>query len=780
MVTGSLAKCVAAAGNACARVLDCLPALALSWLVLRVAELGHGHPGGSSFAALALPALFNDGLALVRHGFVLMLSALPLLLAPSARWQVRLLGIAWTVLLCVQAALVQYHWVAGVPLGADLFGYSLDEMRTTVAGGWSIDPVLAVVLVVAIAVLWAGLRARADGARKLPTPRTTSIAFVLSVAACAILPGRVTPSVINGEAAANAIANKTAYFVDASMVHIAQQQWPGAVGDSVQWLGQDPAHPFAHPDRTPDTLGSLFATRRGAPPPNLVFIVVEGLGRSFSGPGARLGSFTPFLDQLAARGLYWENFLAGQGRTFGVLPTLFGSLPFGDNGFAALGARMPRHDSLLSVLKAQGYHTRFYSGSDVGFDGEAAFLRSEGVDLVVGQQDYGPEYRRANEWGYADRDLVEMALRREAAAPPGPSVAVLQTTTMHNPFTFPGRDAYIKRVGERLAQLGIARDKDPGYAAQAEIFASVLYTDDALRAFFERAEKLPGYANTIFIVTGDHRLPELEMETRIERYHVPLIVYSPLLKAPRSIKAMSSQFDVAPALLAFLSHQYGLRAPASAAWLGTGLDTQQAFRNLHVVPLKQTKTELSDFVSGTTYLAQDKAFKLGDGLRLGRLDDTAAQATATAQFRAFLRANAQLAKADALVAGGPQLSAYDPSARTLASVPIASDAAEVAVADLRRTAQPRALEMEALFTNQSNRRSVLFAPLLVLSDANGNELLETTGKARQLDAGAGQKITLQLDPARLPRGVYYLSMLPSDPETGHASGIGQYHVQVRW
>jgi phosphoglycerol transferase MdoB-like AlkP superfamily enzyme len=760
-----------------ARVLDCVPALATSWLVLRAAELLHGR-AADSLAALVLSALVNDGLALLRHGFVLMLLALPLLLIPSVRWRVRAIGLAWTMLLCVQAALVQYHWVAGVPLGADLFGYSYREVGTTVASGWSADPVLAGALAVAIAVLWYGLRARSGADRKLVAPRTALVAFALSCLACALFPGRVTPAAIKGEAAANAIANKTAYFVDASATRLIG--WQGG-GDAVvtAWLGQDPKHPFAHRDRTPDTLGPLFEARHGAPPPNIVFIIVEGLGRSFSGPGARFGSFTPFLDELAQHGLYWENFLAGQGRTFGVLPTLFGSLPYGENGFAALGAQMPRHDSLLRILKAQGYQLKFYSGSNIEFDNEGAFLRREGVEQLVGEQALGAGYHRANEWGYADRDLMDLALRREAADSKGPFVSIIQTTSMHNPFTFPGRDGYLKRVDERLAQLGIARDKLPAYAAQPEIFASVLYTDDALRMFFDRAKQLPGYANTIFIITGDHRLPELDMDTRIERYHVPLIVYSPLLKAPRSIKAVSSQFDVAPSLLAYLAHHHGLRSPGSAAWLGTGLDTQQAFRNLHIVPLKQTKTELSDFVSGTAYVAQDKVYKLGDGLRLDRMDDAGAEASAKAQFHAFVRANAQVGKADALVAGVQQMKPYDEAGRSLASVPIASDAAEVMVAGLHRRARPALLEMEATFTNQSKRRSAQFAPLLVVSDAKGKELFEVTGAARRLDGGAGEKIVLRVDTAKLARGVYYLSMLPSDPETGRSIGVGQYHVEVR-
>lgn len=136
-----------------------------------------------------------------------------------------------------------------------------------------------------------------------------------SLLAFAFAPGRVAPAVVRTDADLDFVANKTGFFLDASLAalrgeggtHASHAQPKG----HAPWDGADPRHPFLHEERTPDTLGPLFDKRAGTPP-NLVFIIVEGLGRSFSGPGARLGSFTPFLDELAGRSLYFENFLAGQ------------------------------------------------------------------------------------------------------------------------------------------------------------------------------------------------------------------------------------------------------------------------------------------------------------------------------------------------------------------------------------------------------------------------------------------------------------------------------------
>ena len=773
-----LKSALGAASEAAAFTLSSLPALMLAWLCLRIAEAIHAAAAGVPHSTLFGVGIGNDTLSLLRYGFVFLLGSLPLAFIASQRLRIACLGTLWSALLCADAALLQYHRVAGVPLGADLFAYSGDEVATVMAGGWQASPLLLAALVLGLGVLWGVLLLSRHELWPRASGRMAGIAMTASLAAFAFLPARMVPAVVRTDADLGFVINKAAFFADSNLASLrgqaAQASSHGQMRGQAPWDGKDPHYPFLRAERTPDTLGPLL--RRANAPPNLVFVIVEGLGRSFSGPDARLGSFTPFLDELAGRSLYFENFLAGQGRTFGVLTTVFGSLPFGEHGLAALGERMPRHDSLLSILKGQGYNLRFYSGSNMEFDNEGLFLRRQGVGSIVSEKDYGPDAERANDWGYADRDLVEMALRREAAARALPYASIIQTTSMHTPFSFPGKPAYLRKVDEHVARLGL-RDR-PEYRAQREIFASILYTDDALRMFFEKAATLPGYANTVFVITGDHRLPELPMETRIERYHVPLIVYSPLLKAPASIKAVSSQFDIAPSLLAWLSKDYGLKTPRQATWLGTGLDTEKSFRNLHAIPLKQTKTEMSDFVSGTAYLAQGNLYTLGDGMHIDRTDQPAAQSQAQAQFRAFLKANQQAGAGTALAPAGGQLAGWG-GERSLHGVPLVQQAGELTVRGVRPRPGAKGPAIEATFANSATTESRSFAPLLVIADERGVEIGETTFEARRLGAGESTLVTLRPDLSRVPPGTYYISVIPSNPDTGRSIGVGQYRVELK-
>jgi uncharacterized sulfatase len=544
----------------------------------------------------------------------------------------------------------------------------------------------------------------------------------------------------------------------------------------------NPQYPFLRSEQTPDVLGSYFRIRPGQPP-NLVFLLVEGLGRSFSGPDASLGSFTPQLDRLAGESLYWENFLAVQGRTFAVLSSIFASLPFGDNGFAMLGERMPPHASLLSVLKQHGYHLKFYGGFDLDFDNERVFLRRQGTDVLVGKDDFGHPYLRANDWGYADDALLTRALAAEIEDERQPFVSVIQTMTMHTPYTFPGQSRFDDRFERRLDQIGVAQDRKDAYRANRHIYSSILYTDDALGRFFEEAKKNPAYQNTVFILTGDHRLPEIPMDTRITRYHVPLIIFSPLLKAPARIKSVSSHFDLTPSLLAFLSHNYGVKTPSAVTWLGSGLDMEPSFRNIHAFPLKQTKTNLVDFVSGTWFLNQNTLYAMSDGMEIEPADDAVALTQLQAQFAAFRAANDQFARSLTLVpkeADG-HLVAYRDEDRAKVPMLMASNAAMLAVHEVNSPSDAQAghLTIEVVFANTGRAATDTFVPLVVLLTKDGREVTESYGSPQRLAAGETVSLQLSVKSLGVSRGRYFLSVLPSHPETGKKMGVGRYRIPIR-
>jgi phosphoglycerol transferase MdoB-like AlkP superfamily enzyme len=160
-----------------------------------------------------------------------------------------------------------------------------------------------------------------------------------------------------------------------------------------------------------------------------------------------------------------------------------------------------------------------------------------------------------------------------------------------------------------------------------------------LRFFFEQYEKLPAYRNTVFIITGDHRLPEIPMSTKIDRFHVPLIIFSPLLKRTAHIESISSQLDITPSLLAFLKVNYHINTPSVATWVGTGLDTDPSFRNIHKYPLKHTKTNLIDYISGMYFIDQDTLFSIGKYMDLEPVQDEGKKNELISEFNQYKSLN---------------------------------------------------------------------------------------------------------------------------------------------
>jgi len=134
-------------------------------------------------------------------------------------------------------------------------------------------------------------------------------------------------------------------------------------------------------------------------------------------------------------------------------------------------------------------------------------------------------------------------------------------------------------------------------------------------------------------------MPEIPMENKLERYHVPLIIYSPLLKRAATFQSISTHFDVAPSILAFLKSRYNVILPAQTCFIGTGLDTSHSFGNTHIYPLKQTKTDLVDFLYGKYLLNNDQLYEITDNMDIKPVSDAAMKSKITTAFTQFRQKN---------------------------------------------------------------------------------------------------------------------------------------------
>jgi phosphoglycerol transferase MdoB-like AlkP superfamily enzyme len=558
-------------------------------------------------------------------------------------------GVIGSIVIILYAVLIKYFATALVPLGADLFGYSLNDIETTIRGGATLDVVSILLVIIPVALFWVSLTF--FFARTLIKPVYAFIIVGTGIVLAFTVSGLPARASFASELSYNLALNKVMYFTGDSSAYFARTAKRDVYAIAPRRDERRPdeapaakelnaAYPFLRTDDTRDVLGKFF-TVDSTRPPNLVFILVEGLGKAFSGPNAYLGSFTPFLDELAGKSLYWENFLASQGRTFAALPSILASLPFAEQGFNDLGERMPRHLSLMSILKHSGYRLKYYFGADLNFDNERLFLQRQGVDVLIGIDDYDNKYAKSPraDWGYPDRELMRKALEMDRQDSQQPYITFVQTMSMHPLYSIPDQGEYIKLFKERMDRLGFDKTQKEGHRTYEKIYSTIMYTDDALRFFFEQYAKLPAYGNTIFIITGDHRLPEIPMSTKIDRFHVPLIIFSPLLRRTAHIESISSQLDITPSLLVFLKKNYHIDVPSVVSWVSSGLDTDPSFRNIHKYPLKQTKTNLVDYISGMYFIDQDTLFAIGKYMDLEPIQDEGKKNELIAEFNRYKSMN---------------------------------------------------------------------------------------------------------------------------------------------
>lgn len=586
---------------------------AVIFFAVRIAELvsvRHVIGSESSFIGILVSALLLDVLVLSLFMFILSLIYHLLRRFAGQTAAVWVHTVLLFILLLVSAGLSRYYSITLLPLGTDFFGYSWSDIIETVIASGGID----LLTVLAIAVLGGIIFSLPMMARRLPAPKFLVNGFYLSaVLSIPLLWGFApSPADFRNESEFTAVENKLFHFAGGS-IRYAAGKLVGDAGDS----GAE--YPFLHEDAEPDVLGKFMTLNKAKP--NIVIIIVEGLGRSFVTGGSYQG-FTPFFDSLSAHGLFWRNFLSTTGRTFGVLPSLTASLPFAEKGFMELGERMPEHHSLFTLLQQNGYRTSYFYGGKINFDMQNIFLERQNISAIIDAGDFPSSYEKAppNEsgfsWGYADDDLFKRSLQEIEERNFTPRLDVYMTLTTHEPFVPPNAERYRQEFEQRLKGMELSEDERNGFREYKDIFSSLLYTDAALRNFFNACRKRSDYANTIFIITGDHRLIPVPMDSKIDRYRVPFLIYSPMLKNGAEFSSVSTHSDVPPTLVGFLRKNYPMIFPKQNHWIGTVIDTAREFRVNRSRAFMPFKGEISDYLSGRYFLSGERLFKVNNGLNI--------------------------------------------------------------------------------------------------------------------------------------------------------------------
>lgn len=292
-------------------------------------------------------------------------------------------------------------------------------------------------------------------------------------------------------------------------------------------------------DRAPDDIRRNIVGGGPEKHLNVVLITVESLSASYLGSFGNRDGLTPYLDKLAKESLLFTQLYATGTRTVRGLEALSLSLP-PTPGQSIV--KRPNNEGLFStgfVFRSKGYETRFIYGGYGYFDNMNYFFANNGFDVVDRSAMSEDEIHFANVWGIADEDLFARTLKEmDASYRRGkPSFNMLMTTSNHRPFTYPE-----------------GRIDIPSHTGKS---GGVKYTDYAIGQFIEQARSKPWFDDTVFVIVADHCASSAgKTKLPVNKYLIPLIIYSPKHVKPQTVATLASQIDVAPTLLGLLNFNY--------------------------------------------------------------------------------------------------------------------------------------------------------------------------------------------------------------------------------
>ena len=269
--------------------------------------------------------------------------------------------------------------------------------------------------------------------------------------------------------------------------------------------------------------------------PNIVLVILE----SFSADvveclGIEKGT-TPGIDSLSKDGILFTNFYSTGFRTDQGLVAMMSSFPAQPKTTIIKDfGKFDKLPNLISVLKENYYHTSYYSGGNLGFANTDIYLKSAGIQKLVGENDF--VINKKTMWGAYDEELFDFHLK-DSKNNKQPFFSTIMTSTSHEWFD-----------GDF--------EKPWGTNTIYEKYRNAIhYTDKCLFEYINKAKTKEWYKNTLFVITADHAhyLPYNRKSNEPERHRIPFLLFGNVLKSEyRGIRIdkVGSQIDLAATILA--------------------------------------------------------------------------------------------------------------------------------------------------------------------------------------------------------------------------------------
>ena len=311
-----------------------------------------------------------------------------------------------------------------------------------------------------------------------------------------------------------------------------------------------------HPDSATLTLERtppLFPQVPGTP--NVVLIQLESFAAFKSGAFGNRANGCPNFDALARNGILFTNSYSPSEKTARALFAVVFGIP--DVSPWQASAHNPLTVNQATIVNAfAGYDKLYFLGGSANWSNIRGML-AHNIDGLRIYEEGSYHAPVVDVWGISDEDLLLAAgdvFRSERK----PFFAIIQTAGNHRPYTIPKQTHGFQVVHEDENHL-----HENGFDGNEE-YNAFRFLDHAIGLFFDRARREPWFANTIFVLYGDHgtrtgasgsalTLGDLSLIV----YHVPLVIYAPAwIRQPRRIDVAASHVDILPTLASFCGRRY--------------------------------------------------------------------------------------------------------------------------------------------------------------------------------------------------------------------------------
>ena len=286
-----------------------------------------------------------------------------------------------------------------------------------------------------------------------------------------------------------------------------------------------------------------FSTKKGNNDSNnVVVIILESFSKEhigfYNSQKGKVKSYTPFLDSLIKESLTFKYSFANAKRSIEGIPAVLASIPTLMNiPYISSEFRQDKINSIASLLAKNNYQTAFYHGGKNGTMGFDNFTKVAGFDNYYGKNQYNNDKDFDGEWGIYDEEYLQY-FAKNLSITKAPFIAGIFTLSSHHPYTIP--EKYKNKFPE----------------GKLKIQKSIMYTDFALKHFFDTASKMPWFDNTLFVITADHTSESADpfYQSRMGEFAVPIIYFKHNSNIKNYSSTITQQSDILPSILDFLNY----------------------------------------------------------------------------------------------------------------------------------------------------------------------------------------------------------------------------------